>query len=857
MYMRDRRPLLADDAANKKVVINKFSGREMQHRLHEETPPPMTIKRASVCVLFFLVVLGIPLGVIYYFTPFFVVENLGCRALEKLWGDDTVRVLEEGYHSYKASPPRFPSLEYNKTMLWGTYEPGLLFAMKTRTPKPVYIGVAWYDEAGLHPVRHKMVDVLSVERRRDSNDTMVSDEKTGAFEAAWSLHDGVHYGHLFVRDGPAKINIEFLKSPPGDSWHVRVHGQMDGAKPIEFVVYVVNEGGDALEPELATTDGSWDPQIKSEFEDADGRREGFNLLLRDDHNPLLTVASWQVYGWRSAEGEFLRGTNLRNVHLNAQSCKIDFSGVKRSPLLKTGHETHNVMIFRKRYESDFRVELSMRHASHLVAAVPDATAHQRFMADYESLTTCQLTNAFRAREKEVLYQMRQMLIPWTKGIHVNRKLYINRASRVLSGALGSWGFWYGRYLYLDPILDASWDEQGKLTRVQSDGQLREAAFDVSAFGAVASRVGSSYGDMTLTGFHLLFIIRWNKEWTKDAIASWLVGAQESNSGFIPHRAILTAASRAFAPPSARYECLTFAAPPTILLVLDQLLRSYQGEAADKEFLEFLLPHLRRWRTWFHKTQSSGDTEMSLEALAAAETTNGTEKSSPPRYRWRSRDEYRIPSSGMPDYPRPVCPGYHRMEAHVDLFSWVALLSSIISDVELHLGAAETVPKRLWTVWLDTVHWDAANQRYADRAGCPGDSFSPYIGYVNLYPFLLGIIDNKGRALTIVELAKTELMTRYGLMSVSYDSVRAARDAGLRHENRWMGHVWLSANVLMLHALRTKYIDILGDPAGELFKRLRLCMLEISGGSPMMQEAYNPVTGAAESTVSLVGYRAML
>ncbi|PWV07519.1 hypothetical protein C3747_100g201 [Trypanosoma cruzi] len=127
------------------------------------------------------------------------------------------------------------------------------------------------------------------------------------------------------------------------------------------------------------------------------------------------------------------------------------------------------------------------------------------MADYESLTTCQLTNAFRAREKEVLYQMRQMLIPWTKGIHVNRKLYINRASRVLSGALGSWGFWYGRYLYLDPILDASWDEQGKLTRVQSDGQLREAAFDVSAFGAVASRVGSSYGDMTLTGFHLLLL----------------------------------------------------------------------------------------------------------------------------------------------------------------------------------------------------------------------------------------------------------------------------------------------------------------------------------------------------------------
>ncbi|RNF01396.1 mannosyl-oligosaccharide glucosidase [Trypanosoma rangeli] len=211
---------------------------------------------------------------------------------------------------------------------------------------------------------------------------------------------------------------------------------------------------------------------------------------------------------------------------------------------------------------------------------------------------------------------------------------------------------------------------------------------------------------------------------------------------------------------------------------------------------------------------------------------------------------------MQDYPRHACPGQHGLGAHVDLFSWVALLSSIISDIELYLGLPETVPKRLWLGWLDAVHWDARHQRYADRAGCSADSFSPYVGYANLYPLLLGILDNKERALKVIELAKAELMTQYGMMSVSYASVRAARHAGLRHDNRWMGHIWISTNVLMAHALRTKYIGLLGEPATELFNQLRSSMLKTSGETPWVQEAYNPVEGSAESAVSLMADRAI-
>ncbi|RNF16307.1 mannosyl-oligosaccharide glucosidase, partial [Trypanosoma conorhini] len=766
MQMRDRRPLLAGDAANRERALASTPKKEARPQLQEEPPQDGPLKTSLTWILFFLVILGGPLGIIYYFTPFFVVENLGCRVVDRLWGDDVARAMEAGYQHYRDAPPRFPSLEYNKTMLWGTYEPGLLFAMKTRTPRPVYVGLAWYDEAGLHPVRHRVADVLSLERRRGGRDGVISDEKTDDFEALWALHDGVYYGRLYVQDGPAKLQVEFLKSPSGDSWHVRTHGQLDGAEPVEFLVYVVNGGGDALEPEPTPADTSWDAQIKSEFEDAEGRREGFSLRIHDDNNPVFAATPWRVDGWTSAEDDFLRDVNFRSLPPGAQTYKTGPAGVEGPQPRRDGVAPHNVMLFRKRYASDFRVELSMRHALHLGAGGQDATERRPFTAASEALTTCQLTNAFRSREKQVLLQMRQMFTPWRAGSHLSLKLFINRARRLLSGALGAWGFWYGRYLYVDPGVAAALEAQGKATTVQSDDQLRTTASDVSAFGAVASRLGSSYGDMTLTGYHLLFLMRWNREWTKEAIASWLVGAQDANSGFIPHLATFTAAARASAPPSARYESLTSAAPPTLLLTLSQLLRSDEAAASEKEFFELLLPPLRRWRSWFHETQSSEDGALSLEALVAAAAEHGAVNSTPPRYRWRPRDGDRLPSSGMPDYPRPACPGQHGREAHVDLFSWVALLSSIVSDVELRLGLAETVPRRLWPGWLDAVHWDARRQRYADRGGCPADSFSPYAGYANLYPLLLGIIDDKARALRVVELASSELMTQYGMMSVS-------------------------------------------------------------------------------------------
>ncbi|ESL09526.1 hypothetical protein TRSC58_02751 [Trypanosoma rangeli SC58] len=407
-----------------------------------------------------------------------------------------------------------------------------------------------------------------------------------------------------------------------------------GRSPFEFIVYVVN-GGNALELEPTSADGSWDAKIKSEFEDAEGRREGFSLRIHDDHNPVFATVPWKVDGWASTDDEFLRDVNFRNLLLSAQPQKMGPSGV----------EPHNVMVFRKRYASDFRVELSMRHAMHLGADGQDEAEYRPFKAAYGALTTCQLTNVFRTREKETLSQMRKMFTPWRSGSHLNLKLYINRARRLLSGALGAWGFWHGRYLYVDPSVTALLDAQGETTKVQSDEQLRVALSDVSAFGAVASRVGSAYGDMTMTGYHLLFLIHWNREWTKEAIASWLVGAQDADSGFIPHLATFTAASRAFAPPSARYEHLSFAAPPTILLAIPQLLRSCEGAASEKKFFELILPSLRRWRSWFHKTQSSEESAMSLEALVAAEAMKVSVNNTPPGYRWRSRDNYRIPSVG--------------------------------------------------------------------------------------------------------------------------------------------------------------------------------------------------------------------
>lgn len=871
--------------------------------------------------VFFLVFLGIPVFLILYFTPFFVIEKLQCRAADHLWSDPTVAAMENGYAAYFDDPPLYPSEAYNQTMLWGTYEPSRIFAMKSRTELPVTVGIAWYDEAHDHPLRH--VTPFLHNKVRPPRTVYKKGRDPEVMQVRWIVHDGIHYGKQTVHDPANKVSLEleFLKGPSGRSWHLRIQGNTDRTdSPVHFVLYILNgdveEKVDVLTPD-GNNDGDWSPRIQSSMVDHTGKKAAFTMVVHDRHSPLVGTAPWRIYGLRvhhpekafelkavdtvggtpaervaaggkgiagGFESELLRQQHVDLRYLPTESTTLiestDRSTFRAPPAMT------NMIVMKKKYDTHFRLEVSFSPLAHPEVGGMVATPQ------YTALTSCQLSNVFRRREKRIYAHGRKIIRPWVNGCFpVPGKLYEHLATQLLGEAFGSMSFGSGRYLSVDPVVDDAGDARGSPMGLLSDSELQPSAHTVSAFAALGSRTDEAFGQASLTGLQLLFLTRWNKEIVKDVIASWLLGAQDPVTGFVPSRTGFTAEMRSMMPRDLRYERVTHGSPPTLLLGLQALLdemdrkgvrigranqhktrntAQYLGheQSYDTVYLQRLLPALKRWRTWWHHTQCGGIGEAaalgcrnrrSLEAWPTRPTGDPADLLV---YRWRSRDEAALRTSGMEDYPRPICPGAHRLEAHVDLFSWVALLSRTISRIELRLDVAESAPID-WEAHLNALHWDASQGRYADRVGCEGQDFSPYVGYVTLFPVLLGVVRaDLDKINHTLRVAAVELLTSHGIMSVSYDSVRAARLAGLSHRNLWMGQVWPSINLMLLHALQTTYLPLVrGTPtegtATELYSRVRLGIAETMRTGGRWWELYNPVDGSGEGSKTYIGSQALL
>ncbi|CCW62278.1 unnamed protein product [Phytomonas sp. EM1] len=941
--MRDRR-LLARRSA---VDGNPVSSVEMPAPTDDEKKERYKHimrehRRKGIIHYFFFiaVTLGIPLMLVYYFTPFFVFQHLRCRAGDKfLRSDRTVETIENEYTSYFRDPPLYPSDAYNLSMFWGTYEPSRIFAMKSRSAQPVIVGIAWYDTPGTYSLRHVMPFTHNKVRAPRTTYKVGADPEV--MKIRWIAHDGIHYGKQIVVDAANKLQmeVEFLKSPSGNAWHVRVHAHVES--PIEFVLYLANaDVSEAVRIEAPSVhnDGDWSPVLKSKLLNHRLEKESFKLRVYDDHSPFYDTAPWRIYGLQAdLDDSFAltttytvggtpderamtagRGIAFGHQARKLQEQRIDLRNLPsaaftyietvdpqsfRSPgnHLEADQATHNMVVLKKFYNSDFRLELSLSPApsesapeTHGAAAEGEAAQSSRPQSPptYERLSTCQLSNIFRRREKAIARHMRNVCRYWVNGFRVKGDLYQHILAQTLGETFGSISFTAGRYLELDERVDEAQDQLGVAQTLWSEQQLKPSHHPASAMAVVGSRTDEAFGQHALTGLPLLFLLRWNKEVAKDVLASWLIGAQNPRTGFLPNRAGFTAVARSLMPTELRYEHLTFGSPPTLLLGLQELLNEMARKAArlrranprkrrnteayfseeveaDRRFLQALLPALQRWRGWWHRTQCGGATRELAEGCASRrpleEWPRGVtgDPADLLLYRWRSRDGFTLPASGMGDYPRPFCSGAHILEAHVDLFAWVALLSELISRIEVrHLGLPASVTVD-WEAHLAAAHWDAARGRYADRTGCGDHDFSPYVGYVNLFPVLLGVVrQNREKIRATFQLAREALQTKFGLMSVSFDSVRRSREAGLPHRNVWMGYVWPSVNLMFLYALKSTYLDILagndfGKEMQNFYSELRLNMAETIRNGNRWWEFYNPVDGRGEGSKTYIGTQALL
>ncbi|KAG5500551.1 hypothetical protein JKF63_03645 [Porcisia hertigi] len=939
--MRDRRSLLKKNVAEDATELDMPAETAQERHRRLERRQAKDTQRGVISYLFFIAVfLGIPLFVVAYYTPFFVLQNLRCRLQDKyLWSDKTVQAMEDGYTRYFNEPPLYPSKEYNRTMMWGTYEPSRIFAVKSRSQQPVTVGLAWYDSAMRHPLRHVMPYMHNKVNAPRTTQSKGVDAET--MQVQWVVHDGLHYAKEVVEDrgNKLRLEIEFLKSPFADAWHVRIHGRSEGDSPLVIVVYISHaDTQESIELEAPTeeNDGSWSPVLKSRLQpEGEATHTDFVLRVYDDHSPLHDTAPWHVYGLQTDVEEAFQRTALDaagvapeeraaaggrgiggGVHVGElQQQQLDLRRLPefafpyieakdpRSFQTPPPMTSHNVVVLRKAYDSSFRLELSLSPADHArddaAPGAPESSRISNLIPRYEALSTCQLTNVLRRRSKAISLHTAKIFRPWLTLFNSTKSLYERIVTITLAEFFGSLTFASGHYLHPSTDMDDAWDQQGRDGELPSAEQLQASRQQSSVVAVIGSRTDEAFGQSTLTGLPLLFLTRWNKEVVKDVLASWLLGSQDAETGFVPNRAVFGADTRSFTPRALRYEHLTFASPPTLLLGLQALLTEMERKstrlvtanrrkarntpnyfekerAADEAFLRAMLPALKRWRKWWHHTQCGGATDELARQCRSRKPLEEwplrpveDQPESLLVYRWRGRDGHRLPTSGMVDYPRPICSGEHHREAHVDAFSWVALLSATISRIETEfLHEVESV--RLdWEAHLNAVHWDPAQMRYSDRIGCSRWTHSPYFGYANLYPVMLGVVRRDlSRAARTIALAQRELKSDYGLMSVSYSSVSLAREAALPHRNMWMGYVWPSANVLFLYGVKLHYSDVLDSTSGayggltkaalrDFYTDLRVSVVEAIRSGSRWWEYYSPLDGRGEGSKTYIATRCLL
>ena len=158
------------------------------------------------------------------------------------------------------------------------------------------------------------------------------------------------------------------------------------------------------------------------------------------------------------------------------------------------------------------------------------------------------------------------------------------------------------------------------------------------------------------------------------------------------------------------------------------------ELADA-YLRSFYPLMKRHYSWYRNTQRGDIKSYEREAYSTKEA-----------YRWRGRSVQHILTSGIDDYPRPQPP--HPGELHVDLISWMGMMTRAMRRIALYLGEEEDAEEFSYyeeaiSRNIDDLHWDEKEQTFCDATI---DEFEESVhmchkGYISIFPFLTGMLQD--------------------------------------------------------------------------------------------------------------------
>uniref|UniRef100_A0ACD5XGZ3 Uncharacterized protein n=1 Tax=Avena sativa TaxID=4498 RepID=A0ACD5XGZ3_AVESA len=701
--------------------------------------------------------------------------------------------------------PQFQG-DHKESLYWGTYRPNVYLGIRARTPLSLIAGLMWIGvKNGQYFLRHVCQD---------------SDELS---KYGWADHNGRDYGRQELTDHGLQLTTSFLKqkgegSGYGGDWAVRLDAKSEGSSlsgaqesTTHLFFYIADESGKSItmgshEPSsgpvllasgLHEDIGDWELQLRSE-DNLEIHRAGFQSINMHNLSDLVQQAV---------------ATNaMQSGNLNLPDMVEDFS---------------NIMIYQVSIKLPAKID---------IVFLSGAGSENPMVAErVNSLTGPMLSTHLESKRK--VFEERYNQIFNVNNKIVSKELSVGRVA--LSSLLGGIGYFYGQSKIALPKNFS-----------QKNGDKYIPYWPAALYTAVPSRSFFPRGFLWDEGFHQLVIWRWDAHISMDIIGHWLdlINAD----GWIPREQILGAEALSKVPEEFVLQYPSNGNPPTLFLALRDLAsgihaHQFSGEEAEKisTFLERAYVRLNSWFQWFNSTQSG--------------KYEGT-------FFWHGRDNMatrelnpKTLTSGLDDYPRASHP--NNEERHVDLRCWMLLASNCMRSIAEFLKMDTSLEKDYYDMsnqlsdfgTLNKMHLDNKIGAYFDYGNHtekvrlrwyelndkdgmrrellretlqpPQLQLVPHVGYVSLFPFMMGAIPPESwvleKQLDLIS-DKSILWTDYGLRSLSRTSSMYMKRNTEHDAPYWRGAIWINMNYMILSGLH-HYSHEDGPymvRAGELYDELR-------------------------------------
>eukprot|EP00903_Cladosiphon_okamuranus_P008249 g7940.t1 len=721
-------------------------------------------------------------------------ESSNAAATDAIRGDvqaacaDPHRWLNPAGHDLLSELPGFAA--YNASMLWGTYRPGVYFGFKTRTsPLAVTGGLMWHEgdgSSGNVALRHEC------------------SEGDGLGPYGWVEHDGRSYGRQDIEDRKAGVRLVTSMVKPaqldqhgghlsvgGDAAGVHLAsriqvfpsgtvttGSGDSPRPSTIYFYVGLDCGEADtagdESCLGAGRSGAGLVVVDESDPSSPRR---SLLVRGAHpqhggfEMEATAAPTRDSGGPSSEGGAEGGglalaflgksgaviadmkrevEKLLKVHrLTCRSAAKRMDGLVTGPFVLPNKADHgsNAVLIQVTGIAPFAVDFVVRASGAGQDNVKPSLASEGAAVGAAArpfVSSSTVSGWLESGSRSFSDRFRETFSLEGRGFEERD---VAAAKAALSNMLGGMGHFTGR------------------SEVRGAGTNGDNGFSFGAslFTAVPSRSFFPRGFLWDEGFHQLLVSVWDRDTSVDVLGHWLsmmhmhdtaaggAAGTGCSGGWLPREQILGEEARRRVPAAFMAQDISVANPPTLLLLVDNLLHDLRGPASGEgsapsaeactaeakgdtlassqgcaaaaiggdrqqelgDFLRKAHPLLDLWLRWLLITQRPG-----------VEGWGGQVKGVPlGAFQWRGRDpgDDRLNAltlaSGLDDYPRASHPSQTE-ECHVDVSSWLALGCRVMQRLSVAIGVEGSVPYGdLFDEVLGGIfdlHWEQEEEAFFDR-----------------------------------------------------------------------------------------------------------------------------------------------